>query len=575
MFQKTKRLFEPTLHTKKASLKAMIEAAVGYVNYDTLPIFVIPYLISLLEKQLYHYALIVCAITFTGHCFFWFLNYLIRVWDMSAKYEMNAYIEKKYRKQILLKDHKAFDLIGTGKVQSIVQKGVDEWSELNWQVIYQIPKLCVGIASGIYVMFKFDTVYLVAFIGLMLVSFSLYTYLKILKKVYKEKSNNVDDSMNATSVRSIMSRQEVVFSGKVDIEVDNFIALNNQSKIFSLQAEKPDYLADVILEASGPVISFIFVGCILWQHISTNSLSTLDIASLIFLIYFATRFVALMYNTSWIISNILDRLPKIEAFWKFLDTTPNLEQYEKGDIFVQKNISIELKDVFFSYGEKKVLDNFSLHIPYGKKIALVGKSGSGKTTIAKLITGYMYVDSGTILIDEQDIRDVSLKSYYTHIGYLTQEPMIFDGSVKENLLYAVEDISHITDEMLWSVLKAAQCDFVTDLNTQIGEKGIRLSGGERQRLAIAKLMLKNPEIVILDEPTSALDSFSEEKITQALDVLFTGRTVIIIAHRLQTIKKADTILVIEEGKIIEEGKHDVLMNKKGTYYKMVELQSGF
>jgi ABC-type multidrug transport system fused ATPase/permease subunit len=164
---------------------------------------------------------------------------------------------------------------------------------------------------------------------------------------------------------------------------------------------------------------------------------------------------------------------------------------------------------------------------------------------------------------------------YTHIGYLTQEPMIFDGSIKDNLLYAIEDISSVTDEVLWSVLWAAECEFVKDLEAQIGEKGIRLSGGERQRLAIAKLMLKNPEIIILDEPTLALDSFSEEKITQALDVLFKGRTVVIIAHRLQTIKKADNILVTEEGKVIEEGKHDELMNKKGVYYRMVELQSGF
>ncbi len=248
--------------------------------------------------------------------------------------------------------------------------------------------------------------------------------------------------------------------------------------------------------------------------------------------------------------------------------------YEKGEKFVQKNISIIFDNVSLAYDDKKVLENFSLLIPHGKKIALVGKSGSGKTTIAKLVSGYMYPDSGKVYVDEQDITLLSLKSYYKHIGYLTQEPMIFDGSIKENLMYALTD-AQVGDSVLWDALKSAQCEFVTDLSTQIGEKGIRLSGGERQRLAIAKLMLKNPEIIILDEPTSALDSFSEEKITKALDELFKGRTVIIIAHRLQTIKKADKILVIEEGKIIEEGKHDDLIAKKGTYFKMVELQSGF
>jgi ABC-type multidrug transport system fused ATPase/permease subunit len=153
--------------------------------------------------------------------------------------------------------------------------------------------------------------------------------------------------------------------------------------------------------------------------------------------------------------------------------------------------------------------------------------------------------------------------------------MIFDGSVRENLVYALNDSEHVSDEVLWKALRSAECDFILDLESQIGEKGIRLSGGERQRLAIAKLMLKNPEIIVLDEPTSALDSFSEEKITKALDELFKNRTVLIIAHRLQTIKKADNILVLEDGKVIEEGKHSELMHKGGVYYKMVELQSGF
>lgn len=575
MFRKTKRLFEPTLKTKKASFKAMIESAVGYISYDIIPIFAIPYVIGLITAGKYEDALTACWIAFAIHCVFWILNYSIRVWDMNAKYDMNAYIEKKYRKEIFLKDHKAFDLIGTGKVQSIVQKGIDEWSELNWQVIYQIPKLAIGLASGLYVMLKFDVSYLVAFIVVMFVTYALYAYFRVLNKKYQEKSNDVDDVTNATSVRSIMSRQEIVFSAKVDKEIDNFVKLNDKSRFFSLKAEVPHFLSNITLEATGPIISFVFVALILSQNISNGSVSTIDVASLIFLIYFASRFVSLMYNSSWMIKQILDRLPKIEKFWKFLDDTPALKNYENGDTFVQKNISIIFDTVSFAYGEKKVLENFSLTIPHGKKIALVGKSGSGKTTIAKLVTGYMYPDSGVVSIDGQDLSKLSLKSYYRHIGYLTQEPMIFDGSVRENLVYALNDSEHVSDEVLWKALKSAECDFILDLEAQIGEKGIRLSGGERQRLAIAKLMLKNPEIIVLDEPTSALDSFSEEKITKALDGLFKGRTVVIIAHRLQTIKKADNILVLEAGKIIEEGKHNELMAKHGVYYKIVELQSGF
>lgn len=230
---------------------------------------------------------------------------------------------------------------------------------------------------------------------------------------------------------------------------------------------------------------------------------------------------------------------------------------------------------------KMVLKDFSLKIKAGSKVALVGRSGSGKTTIAKLISGYMRPTAGQVLVDGQDLAQVSLKSYYKYIGYLTQEPMVFDGSVRENLLYAVseEDLPKITEEKIGEVLELAQCDFILNmkdgLETQIGEKGIRLSGGERQRLAIAKLFLKNPEIIILDEPTSALDSFSEEAVTKAMENLFKGRTVIIIAHRLQTVKKADEIIVLEDGVIKERGTHDELITKGGHYAKMLEMQSGF
>lgn len=247
-----------------------------------------------------------------------------------------------------------------------------------------------------------------------------------------------------------------------------------------------------------------------------------------------------------------------------------------------RHINMQTENEELKNGDSKmVLKDFSLKIKAGSKVALVGRSGSGKTTIAKLISGYMRPTAGTVLVDGQDLSEVSLKSYYKYIGYLTQEPMVFDGSVRENLLYAVseENLGNISKEKITEVLKKAQCDFILnmkdDLETQIGEKGIRLSGGERQRLAIAKLFLKDPEIIILDEPTSALDSFSEEAVTKAMEELFKGRTVIIIAHRLQTVKKADEIIVLEEGQIVERGNHSDLIAKNGPYAKMLEMQSGF
>lgn len=205
----------------------------------------------------------------------------------------------------------------------------------------------------------------------------------------------------------------------------------------------------------------------------------------------------------------------------------------------------------------------------------------------KLIAGYIHPQSGIIAVNTQKLPTsqpddgkneyISLQSYYQHIGYLSQEPNVFDGTIYDNLVYALH--TDPDDSVLKKVLSDAQCEFVLDfpdgLQTQIGEKGVRLSGGQRQRLAIAKIMLKNPDIILLDEPTSALDSFSEEEVTKAFDILAKWKTVIIIAHRLQTVKQADRILVIDQWTILEDGSHNELVKKNWSYAKMLELQSGF
>jgi len=194
----------------------------------------------------------------------------------------------------------------------------------------------------------------------------------------------------------------------------------------------------------------------------------------------------------------------------------------------------------------------------------------------KLLAGYMRPTSGTLLIDGQNITDIRLDSYYPHIGYLTQEPSVFDGTIEENLLYSVR--GKITKKKIDEAIELAECQFIYELEnglqTEIGERGIRLSGGQKQRLAIAKIFLKDPEIILLDEPTAALDSYSEQKVAKAFERLFTGRTVIVIAHRLQTVKSADDIIVLEKGNIVERGTHRQLLKLGGKYAGMVDLQSG-
>ncbi len=237
---------------------------------------------------------------------------------------------------------------------------------------------------------------------------------------------------------------------------------------------------------------------------------------------------------------------------------------------------IEFKDVSFAYEEEKeVLHSISFSAPSGSVVALVGSSGSGKSTIAGLAASFLTPDSGVITVDGKDLSKVSLTSYRKHLGVVLQDDFLFEGTIRENILFPRPNAS---EEKLLEAVKAAYVDEFTDrfedgLDTLIGERGIKLSGGQRQRIAIARAVLADPRILILDEATSNLDTESEGLIQQSLAALTKGRTTFVIAHRLSTIRRADQILVIEEGKIEEQGKHDELIAKEGRYYNLFTYQA--
>ncbi|WP_439132736.1 ABC transporter ATP-binding protein [Polaribacter sp.] len=237
---------------------------------------------------------------------------------------------------------------------------------------------------------------------------------------------------------------------------------------------------------------------------------------------------------------------------------------------------INFDDVSFAYEEdKEVLHNINFKVPAGSVTALVGSSGSGKSTIASLTATFLNPKSGTITIDNQDISKVKLSSYRKYLGVVLQDEFLFEGSIRENILFPRPNA---TEEELESAVKAAYVNEFTDrfdngLDTLIGERGVKLSGGQRQRLAIARAILANPKIIILDEATSNLDTESEALIQKSLSELVKDRTSIVIAHRLSTIKKADQILVIEAGKIVERGTHEELILAKGRYYDLFTYQS--
>jgi len=237
--------------------------------------------------------------------------------------------------------------------------------------------------------------------------------------------------------------------------------------------------------------------------------------------------------------------------------------------------AIVLKNVYFKYENEYVLKDFSITVEKGKSLALVGQSGSGKSTIANLVTRFYDVNEGSITIDGQDIRDFTKTSLRELMGLVTQDSILFNDTVKNNILLGKENAS---DSDVIEALKIANAwEFVKDLpngiDSNIGDSGNKISGGQKQRLSIARAVLKNPPIMILDEATSALDTESERLVQVALENMMKNRTSIIIAHRLSTIKNVDTIIVIQKGKIVEQGRHQELLDKKGVYCKLVEMQS--
>ena len=238
---------------------------------------------------------------------------------------------------------------------------------------------------------------------------------------------------------------------------------------------------------------------------------------------------------------------------------------------------IEFKNVSFSYDTtKEVLDNVNLKIQKGKKLALVGPSGGGKTTICHLLPNFYKLadDGGDIFIDGKNIRNLTLESVRKNIGIVQQDVFLFAGTIKDNILYGKPDA---TDEEVVDAAKKANIhDYILTLkngyDTEIGERGVKLSGGQKQRISIARVFLKNPAILILDEATSALDNTTEVYIQESLDELCKGRTTLVVAHRLSTIRNADEIVVVTKGKIAERGTHDQLISNGGVYKDLYALQ---
>jgi subfamily B ATP-binding cassette protein MsbA len=275
------------------------------------------------------------------------------------------------------------------------------------------------------------------------------------------------------------------------------------------------------------------------------------------------------------ISNLQKGEVSAKRIFEILDADYHIKELKDAKEIQGFGRNVEFKNITFGYEEREILKNFSLSIPKGKTVALVGQSGSGKSTITNLITRFYDVNGGEILVDGENIKNIKLSSYRKLFGLVTQDNILFNDTIRNNISLGKPNAA--LEEIQAAAKVANAHDFIMDLpdqyDTNIGDAGGKLSGGQKQRISIARAVLKNPPIMILDEATSALDTESERFVQDALEKMMENRTSLVIAHRLSTIQKADWIVVMEKGNIIEQGTHHELIAKKGMYHKLVELQN--
>jgi subfamily B ATP-binding cassette protein MsbA len=461
------------------------------------------------------------------------------------------------------------------KKGDLISKMTNDVNEVEASIIGVVETVLrepIAIISVLIVMFNMSPqLTLFLFIFLPIAGFLIGKVGKSLKKPSNDAQEKLGDILGTIDETIVGMRVVKAFNAESH-QKSKFTKLNNM--LFRVK-NKIAYRRD----AGSPMsesLGVLVVSIILWYGGKLIFTGDANLTGPVFITYIALFYQIInpLKNLSNVFYNMQKGAAALERVEDFLATPLTITEVENPVIIPEFKDAIEFKNVNFFYGEKQILKNINLRIAKGKTIALVGASGSGKSTLVDLIPRFHDVSSGTISIDGIDIRTANLFELRRQIGVVSQEPILFNDSITNNINLGTGGKSE--EEIKTAAQIANAHNFILQksegYNTSVGERGAKLSGGERQRITIARAVLKNPPILILDEATSALDTESEKLVQDALNNLMKNRTSIVIAHRLSTIYNADEIVVLHQGEIIERGTHEELMQLKGSYYNLVQMQ---
>lgn len=503
------------------------------------------------------------------------LNYCLQYWGHIVGVRIQGDMRKTMFKKLEKLPYSYYDETKTGTIMSRIINDLMDISELA----HHGPEdlfLSMVTFIGAFVIIAMMNIYL-ALIVFVLIPFILFFLIKRRKK-QKEAFRQMrikTGEINAQVESSISGIRVSKAYGATEHEIEKF----NESNISFQQARGEAYRQMGIFNAGINFFSdmlyliAILAGGVFFYY------DLIDSGDFTAFILYITTLITPIRNFIAIFEQIQNGSTGFERFVEIMNEEEEQEDIDAIELKAIHN-AIKYENVTFHYGKKDidevnyVIKDFSLTIKKGETVALVGPSGGGKTTLCHLLPRFYEIDSGRITIDGVDIRHFTRDSLRKHIGIVAQDVFLFSGTVKENIAYGNLDASNE------EIKKAAQLanidEFIESLpdgyNTYVGERGVKLSGGQKQRISIARAFLKNPEVLILDEATSALDNVTEMQIQDALDKLCVGRTTIVVAHRLSTVKKADRIIVITDKGIVEEGNHEELLKKNGLYASLYKYQ---